>query len=76
MRRVPEVHKREADAGLGQKDRKAVCVLGVTQYMTSTHANEQAQHFCGKLGYQDEGCLFLDNTTFEQAPELLMIKVH
>jgi hypothetical protein len=43
--------------------------------MTSTQVDEDAQHFYRKLGYVDKGCLFLDNTPYEQPQELFMIKV-
>lgn len=33
--------------------------------MTSTLANEEAQHFYRKLGYKDAGCLLLDNEPLE-----------
>ena len=49
--------------------------LGYKLIMTSTQADEQAQHFYRKLGYMDKGCLILDNTPFEQPLEIFMIKV-
>lgn len=49
--------------------------LGFKMVMTSTQADEQAQHFYRKLGYVDRGCLILDNTPFKQPQEILMIKV-
>ena len=49
--------------------------LGYKMVMTSTQADEQAQHFYRKLGYVDRGCLILDGTLFEQSQEILMIKV-
>lgn len=49
--------------------------LGHKMVMTSTNVDEHAQHFYRKLGYIDKGALFLDNTPYEQAQELLMIKV-
>ena len=49
--------------------------LGYKMVMTSTQADEQAQHFYRKLGYVDRGCLVLDGTPFEQALEIIMIKV-
>ncbi|MCL2018558.1 MAG: GNAT family N-acetyltransferase [Oscillospiraceae bacterium] len=49
--------------------------LGYKMVMTSTQADEQAQHFYRKLGYVDKGCLVLDGTPFEQPPEIIMIKV-
>lgn len=48
--------------------------LGFKMVMTSTQADEQAQHFYRKLGYKDKGGLFLDNTPFEQPPEIFMLK--
>ncbi|RKN71211.1 GNAT family N-acetyltransferase [Paenibacillus ginsengarvi] len=43
---------------------------GCNRVMTSTMANEAAQHFYRKLGYRDAGCLLL-----EQEPlEILMVK--
>jgi ribosomal protein S18 acetylase RimI-like enzyme len=33
--------------------------------MTSTLANEEAQHFYRKLGYRDAGCLLLENEPLE-----------
>ena len=44
--------------------------------MTSTQADEQAQHFYRKPGYVDRGFLVLDGTPFEQAQEIFMIKVN
>jgi GNAT superfamily N-acetyltransferase len=49
--------------------------LGYKMIMTSTQADEQAQHFYRKLGYVDRGCLILDNTPFEQPQEIIMIKI-
>jgi len=49
--------------------------LGYKMVMTSTQANEQAQHFYRKLGYKDCGCLILNNTPFEQPQEMFMLKV-
>ena len=47
---------------------------GHSMTMTSTQADEQAQHFYRKLGYVDRGSLFLDQTPCEQPAELIMIK--
>ena len=52
-----------------------MCGLGYKMVMTSTQADEQAQHFYRKLGYVDRGCLVLDCTPFEQAQEIFMVKV-
>jgi len=49
--------------------------LGYKMVMTSTRADEEAQHFYRTLGYQDKGAIFLDNTPFEQPGELFLVKV-
>ena len=49
--------------------------LGYKMVMTSTQADEQAQHFYRKIGYVDRGCLILDNTPLNQPQEILMLKV-
>ncbi|WP_256758542.1 GNAT family N-acetyltransferase [Cohnella sp. WQ 127256] len=38
---------------------------GCKWVMTSTLANEEAQHFYRKLGYKDAGCLLLENEPTE-----------
>ncbi len=38
---------------------RAMTELGHTAVMTSTQADESAQHFYRKLGYKDAGCLIL-----------------
>ncbi|WP_248930972.1 GNAT family N-acetyltransferase [Paenibacillus hamazuiensis] len=38
---------------------------GLTLVMTSTLANEKAQHFYRKLGYQDAGCLLIEKEPLE-----------
>lgn len=38
---------------------------GFQLVMTSTLANEEAQHFYRKLGYRDSGCLLLENEPLE-----------
>lgn len=38
---------------------------GFKTVMTSTLANEEAQHFYRKLGYRDAGCLLLENEPLE-----------
>ncbi len=43
---------------------------GYRRVMTSTQADEPAQHFYRKLGYRDAGALLLP----EQATELLLVK--
>ena len=48
--------------------------LGYAAVMTSTQADEQAQHFYRKLGYIEKGSLFFDNTPFEQPLEIVMMK--
>lgn len=42
--------------------------------MTSTQADETAQHFYRKLGYNDCGSLLLPFPGYEQPTELIMIK--
>ena len=42
--------------------------------LTSTQADEQAQHFYRKLGYVDKGCICFDNTPLEQPLEIIMVK--
>ncbi|MEA5013659.1 MAG: GNAT family N-acetyltransferase [Candidatus Limiplasma sp.] len=49
--------------------------LGYPLVMTSTQADEGAQHFYRKLGYKDTGCLVLDVPGSEQPLEILMLKV-
>lgn len=44
--------------------------LGYSMVMTSTQADEQAQHFYRKLGYRDAGALLLDT----QPLEILLMK--
>ncbi|WP_219836831.1 GNAT family N-acetyltransferase [Paenibacillus sp. R14(2021)] len=44
--------------------------MGFTCVMTSTLANEEAQHFYRKLGYRDSGCLILE----EEPLEILLTK--
>ena len=49
--------------------------LGYKFVMTSTQADENAQHFYRKLGYIDAGCLVANIPQFEQPLEIFMIKV-
>ena len=49
--------------------------LGYKMVMTSTRADEQAQHFYRALGYKDKGAIFFDGTPFEQPQEIVMLKV-
>ena len=51
--------------------RKAGCRAA----MTSTQADEGAQHFYRKLGYRDTGSLILTLPGFEQPTELILIKL-
>ena len=74
------IHIKEAFQGRGY-GRKSMLFwenemrgLGYKTVMTSTQADEQAQHFYRKLGYIDKGCLFLDNTPLAQPPEIFMLK--
>lgn len=42
--------------------------------MTSTQADEDAQHFYRKLGYKDAGGLIINVTGYEQPMEIFLIK--
>ncbi|GKS13347.1 N-acetyltransferase [Paenibacillus chitinolyticus] len=44
---------------------KEMTQRGFKLVMTSTLANEEAQHFYRKLGYRDAGCLLLENEPLE-----------
>ncbi|MBN1777247.1 MAG: GNAT family N-acetyltransferase [Clostridiales bacterium] len=57
-----------------QKWEEEMRVLGHRLVMTSTQADEDAQHFYRKLGYQDAGCLLLDAPTHRQPTELFLVK--
>lgn len=48
----------------------AMRFFGVTQVMTSSQADEDAQHFFRKLGYTDRGALFLPG----EATEIIFFK--
>ena len=48
--------------------------LGYSFVMTSTQADESAQHFYRKLGYKDAGCLLVDLPAFSQPTELFFVK--
>jgi hypothetical protein len=39
--------------------------VGSNLVMTSTQANEEAQHFYRSLGYKDAGCLLLEDEPLE-----------
>ena len=47
---------------------------GHASVMTSTQADESAQHFYRKLGYKDCGCLILDQPPLQQPAEIFFIK--
>lgn len=47
---------------------------GYGMVMTSTQADEAAQHFYRKLGYQDAGGIVLNIPGYEQPMELIMVK--
>jgi len=49
--------------------------LGYQMVMTSTQADEEAQHFYRKLGYRDVGCLVMHMPPFEQPLEIFLAKV-
>lgn len=48
--------------------------FGYPCVMTSTQADESAQFFYRKLGYQDTGCLILTVPSLAQPAEIFMIK--
>ena len=48
--------------------------LGYKMVMTSTQANEDAQHFYRNLGYIEKGCLAFDNTPLQQPLEIFFLK--
>ena len=48
--------------------------LGHKMTMTSTQADEGAQHFYRKLGYEDMGCLVMANTPYKQPLEIFLRK--
>lgn len=48
--------------------------LGYKMALLSTQADESAQHFYRKLGYQDTGCLVMNIPPFEQPLEMFMAK--
>ena len=48
--------------------------LGFPCVMTSTQADETAQHFYRKLGYKDAGCLILNEEPRKQPAEIFFIK--
>lgn len=53
---------------------KEMCELGYKIVMTSTQADESAQHFYRKLGYIEKGSLCFDNTPIEQPLEMIFVK--
>ena len=73
---VEEAHRKK---GFGKKAmlhwENEMRNLGHKMVMTSTQADERAQHFYRKLGYMDRGSLILDNTPYEQPLEIIMVKV-
>ncbi len=54
-----------------EQDMKA---QGFGLLMTSTQADEEAQHFYRKLGYKDAGGFVVDVPGFEQPMELILLK--
>ncbi|MDD9271604.1 GNAT family N-acetyltransferase [Paenibacillus sp. GCM10023248] len=63
---IDEPYRRQ---GMGKQAvlfwERAMKEKGVERVMTSTLANEEAQHFYRKLGYRDSGCLLLENEPLE-----------
>jgi len=69
-----DLHMKEQIFDAKIRDRQGYVIsdngkpIGVLRYnlvMTSTQANEQAQHFYRKLGYKDSGCLLLHDDPVE-----------
>ena len=48
--------------------------LGYACVITSTQADENAQHFYRRRGYRDAGCLLLDVEPLRQPAELFFVK--
>lgn len=48
--------------------------LGYPCAMTSTQADESAQHFYRKRGYRDAGCLILSEGPLKQPAEIFFVK--
>ena len=48
--------------------------LGYPMIMTSTQANEEAQHFYRKLDYTDMGAIVMNIAPYQQGPELFLGK--
>jgi len=71
--------KEYRDRGIGSKAMKIweseMKKLHYKMIMTSTQIDEEAQHFYRKLGYVERGSLFLDGTPFNQAQEVILIKL-
>ena len=63
------VDEQYRDKGVGKKVvlfwEEQMKQRGFNLIMTSTQADEGAQHFYRKLGYQDAGCLILDTQPLE-----------
>ena len=53
---------------------KEMAEQGYDLLMTSTQANEEAQHFYRTLGYKDCGCLVMDMPGYEQPLEVFLAK--
>ena len=70
-----EAHRRK---GFGAKAmahwENEMRALGYKMAMTSTPADEEAQFFYRKLGYQDMGCLVLNGTPYQQPLEVFLGK--
>lgn len=53
---------------------KALKEKGCKALLTSTRADEQAQHFYRKLGFKECGCLILEDAPLPQPMEMFFIK--
>ena len=74
------IHLKESYQGKGYGKKamlfweKEMYGLGYKVVMTSTQADEKAQHFYRKLGYKDNGCLVMDLPQVKQPLEIFLIK--
>lgn len=70
----PEARGQGAGTALMLQWEEDMRLRGYGLLMTSTRADENAQHFYRKLGYQDAGGLLLPVSGYEQPMEIFLIK--
>lgn len=71
---APERQRRGYGAQLMAHWEQDMQAQGYGMVLTSTQADESAQHFYRKLGYRDCGCLLVDVPGYAQPAELFFIK--